>query len=98
MQNQCGLVNSANPCRCSKKTQGFAKAGYLNPEKLLLAREHVIKVREVAEKKCEDLDALDAQYAEIHRDHPFQAPPDFVAALRALFDDPKFKSIMELDT
>ncbi len=97
MQNKCGLVNTANPCRCAKKTQGFAKAGYLNPEKLLFAREHVTKVREVAEKKCEDLDALDAQYADIHRDHPFQTPPDFVASLRTLLDDPKFKSIMELD-
>ena len=97
MENKCGLVNAANPCRCPKKTQGFAKAGYLNPEKLLFAREHVTKVREVAEKKCEELDALDAQYADIHRDHPFQPPPDFVASLRTLFDDPKFKSIIELD-
>ena len=97
MQDQCGLVNAANPCRCAKKTQGFAKAGYLNPEKLLFAREHVMKVRDVAGKKCEDLDALDVQYAEIHRDHPFQTPPDFVASLRNLFDDPKFKSILELD-
>jgi hypothetical protein len=97
MQDKCGLVNTANPCRCTKKAQGFARAGYLNPEKLLFAREHVTKVREVAEKKCEDLDALDAQYADIHREHPFQTPPDFVASLRTLFDDPKFKSIMELD-
>jgi hypothetical protein len=97
MQNKCGLVNTANPCRCSKKTLGFAKAGYLNPEKLLFARDRVMKVREVAKKKHEDLTALDAQYAEIHRDHPFQNPPDFVASLRRLFDDAKFKSLMELD-
>jgi len=97
MQNQCGLVNTANPCRCAKKTQGFAKAGYLNPDKLLFARDHVTKVREVAEKKCEDLEALDAEYAEIYRDHPFQEPPDFVSSLRKLFEDSKFKSIMECD-
>ena len=97
MQNQCGLVNTANPCRCAKKTQGFARAGYLNPEKLLFAHEHVTRVREVAEKKCEDIEALDEQYAEIHRDHPFQTPPDFVASLRNLLNDPKFKSIVELD-
>src|SRR5262245_23985903 len=97
MQNQCGLVNTANPCRCAKKTQGFAKAGYLNPDKLLFARERVSKVREVAGQKHQDLDALDARYAEIHRDHPFQNPPDFAASLRTLFDDPKFKSILELD-
>jgi len=95
MQNQCGLVNTTNPCRCAKKTQGFAKAGYLNPEKLLFARDHVTKVREMAEKKCADREALDAQYAEIYRDHPFQPPPDFLSSLRKLFEDSKFKSIME---
>jgi hypothetical protein len=51
MQNQCGLLNSGNPCRCAKKTLGFAKTGYLNPEKLLFARDHVMKVREVAGKE-----------------------------------------------
>jgi len=97
MQNQCGLVNTANPCRCAKKTQGFAKAGYLNPEKLLFARERVVRVREVADKTCEDLEGLDAAYAEIHRDHPFHDPPDFVAALRSLINRTDFKSTLELE-
>src|ERR1700682_6129998 len=75
LQDKCGLVNEANPCRCAKKTQGFMNAGFLDPQKLLLAREHVTRVRDVAEKKCEDLDALDEMYAEIHRNHPFHDPP-----------------------
>jgi DNA-directed RNA polymerase specialized sigma24 family protein len=97
MQNQCGLVNTANPCRCAKKTQGFAKAGYLNPEKLLFARDRVTRVREVAEKKCDELDALDVAYGEIHRDHPFLDPPDFVAALRSLINRTEFKRTLELE-
>ena len=97
MQNQCGLVNTANPCRCAKKTQGFAKAGYLNPEKLLFARDRVRRVREVAEKKRDELDALDAAYGEIHRDHPFLEPPDFVAALRSLINRAEFKRTLELE-
>ena len=32
MNDQCGLVNGANPCRCAKKTQAFMKAGYVVPE------------------------------------------------------------------
>jgi RNA polymerase sigma factor (sigma-70 family) len=96
MQNQCGLVNTANPCRCAKKTQGFAKAGYLNPEKLLFARERIIRVREVAEKKSADLEALDEAYAEIYRDHPFHDSPDFVASLRTLINQADFKSFSEL--
>jgi RNA polymerase sigma factor (sigma-70 family) len=97
LQNQCGLVNTTNPCRCAKKTQGFAKAGYLDPEKLLFARDRVTRVREVAEKKCDELDALDIAYGELHRDHPFLDPPDFVAALRSLIDRTEFKRTLELE-
>ena len=31
MNDQCGLVNPANPCRCAKKTRGFIQAGYVDP-------------------------------------------------------------------
>jgi len=97
MQDKCGLVNEANPCRCAKKTQAFMKAGYVDPQKLLFAREHVTRVRDVAEKKCQDLEALDEAYAEIHRSHPFHDPPDFVASLRTLIDGTAFKSTLELE-
>jgi RNA polymerase sigma factor (sigma-70 family) len=97
VNNQCGLINAANPCRCSKKMRGFAKAGYLDPANLLFARERIIHVREVAAHRRDDLEALDEAYAEIHRDHPFQDPPDFVHALRALIDGSAFKSTLELE-
>jgi len=97
LQNQCGLVNTANPCRCARKTQGFAKAGYLDPQKLLFARDRVTRVREVAEKACHELDALDVAYGELHRDHPFLDPPDFVAALRSLINRTEFKRTLELE-
>ena len=95
MQNQCGLVNKANPCRCAKKTRAFMTAGYVNPENLLFARKHVTRVREVARKTSRNIDSLDAAYAEIHRDHPFLESPDFVASLRNLLNLPDFKSILE---
>ena len=31
MNDKCGLVNSANPCRCAKKTRGFIEAGHGAP-------------------------------------------------------------------
>jgi RNA polymerase sigma factor (sigma-70 family) len=97
LQDKCGLVNQTNPCRCAKKTQGFMKAGFVDPHKLLFASEHVTRVRDVAGKKCEDLDALDEAYAEIHRNHPFHDPPDFVASLRTLINAANFKSTLELE-
>jgi RNA polymerase sigma factor (sigma-70 family) len=95
MQDKCGLVNAANPCRCAKKTQGFAKAGYLNPEKLLFARERMISVREVAARKSGEIEALDEAYAAIYRDHPFHDSPDFVVSLKSLLDQDHFKSLLE---
>ena len=97
LNDQCGLVNSANPCRCAKKTDAFIQAGFVNPQNLLFARERVIRVREVAEKTLDNLDALQTAFAEVHRDHPFHQPPDFVAALRSLIDRRDFKSTLELD-
>jgi len=95
MQNQCGLINKANPCRCAKKTRAFMQAGYIDPRNLLFAKEHVTRVREVAEKRHEDIASLDAAYAEIHRDHPFHETPDFVGSLRRLIEQTHFKSILE---
>jgi len=38
MNDKCGLVNKANPCRCAKKTRAFMKAGYVDPQNRLFAR------------------------------------------------------------
>jgi hypothetical protein len=32
MNDKCGLVNKANPCRCAKKTRGFIQEGHVDPD------------------------------------------------------------------
>lgn len=95
MHDKCGLVNRANPCRCARKTRAFMQAGYVDPHNLLFGRPHLRRVRDVAPGVHADIDALDAAYAGIHRDHPFLAAPDAVAALRALLDTPPLRSILD---
>ena len=97
MQDKCGLVNTANPCRCAKKTRGFIAAGHVDPNNLRFARERVTHVRDVAAHTTEEIAGLDEAYAEVYRDHPFQNSPDFVAGLRELMDRPKFRSTLALD-
>ena len=97
MNGQCGLINPANPCRCAKKTRGFMTAGYLDPQKLLFAGTRVQAVREVAAARSEAIDTLDAAYAGIHRDHPFQSSPDFRAALRELLGGEDLKRTLDLN-
>jgi RNA polymerase sigma factor (sigma-70 family) len=95
MHGQCGLVNSANPCRCHKKTLGFVKLGYIDPSRLIFARDRQAHVREVASQRLDDLVQIDADYAAIYRDHPFHKSPDFVGAVRNLLQQPAMRTIVE---
>jgi hypothetical protein len=88
-------VNTANPCRCARKTQAFINAGFVDPAKLLFATAHVTRVRELAPKLHEDVTSLDAAYAAVHRDHPFQTPPALAGAIRTLLRQPPFESILD---
>jgi hypothetical protein len=84
MNDKCGLVNQANPCRCAKKTRGFIQAGYVDPANLLFVRERIGEVREAAPKVHEALSTLDEKCAEIFRGHPFYKAPDLAPMLRRL--------------
>ena len=96
MNDKCGLVNRANPCRCDKKTRGFMQAGWVDPAHLLFARERIQQVREVVPTKSEALTTLDEQYAAIYRQHPFHESTDLVQALRRLLESPGFRRATDL--
>jgi hypothetical protein len=91
MNDKCGLVNQANPCRCAKKTRGFIQAGYVDPENLLFVRERIREVQEVAPKVYETINTLDGKWAEVFRRHPFYEAPDIGQMLRRLVESPDLK-------
>ena len=96
MNDKCGLVNRANPCRCAKKTRGFIEAGYVDPAHLVFAAERIRQVRDVAQVKADVLTTLDRQCAEVFHGHPFYDSPDVVPILRRLLDGPLFRRAVEL--
>src|SRR5207247_2023843 len=95
MNDKCGLVRAANPCRCARKTRGFVKAGYVDPRNLLFARDHVRQVRDVVPVTYEAIATLDERCADIYRRHPFYEAPDLVPALRRLLESPDFRRVMD---
>jgi RNA polymerase sigma factor (sigma-70 family) len=95
MNDKCGLVDPANPCRCAKKTRGFIHAGYVDPQNLLFARDRVLQVREVVRAAADALATLDDRCADIFRQHPFHESPDLVPALRRLLASPEFTRATE---
>jgi DNA-directed RNA polymerase specialized sigma24 family protein len=48
MNEKCGLVNAANPCRCAKKTRSFMQAGYVDPVRLEFTKGRLARVSDVA--------------------------------------------------
>ncbi len=63
----CGLADPRNRCRCVRKTQGFIRAGLVDPGSLRFVTRHQAAVEQVAPRRARELDAwfgtsLDAIY------------------------------------
>lgn len=98
MNQQCGLVNPNNPCRCPKKTKGFIAAGHVDPDHLLFAIPHVQRIREAAADTVREIDDVaDESYAAIYRDHPFLEPSDQAQWLRQILDRPEVRTTLHLN-
>jgi hypothetical protein len=98
MNNQCGLVNKSNPCRCPKKTRGFIEGGHVDPHRLLFAAEQVTRVRDIAGETLREIeDVVERQHAAIYRDHPFLKPSDEIHWLRSLLQRDDVRAVLHLN-
>jgi RNA polymerase sigma factor (sigma-70 family) len=98
MNDQCGLVNADNPCRCPKKTKGFINAGHVDPGHLLFVPLHVRRVREAAAGAVREIEGvLDREYAAVYHDHPFLQPSDQIDWLRQILRRPDVRTALHLD-
>jgi RNA polymerase sigma factor (sigma-70 family) len=73
MQNKCGLVNKANPCRCHKKVTFATENGMVDAKNLLFNRKEYSTFGEQLEPDANFLvDDAEVKYAELHQDHSFK--------------------------
>ncbi|MDB4286152.1 RNA polymerase sigma factor [bacterium] len=71
MNNKCGLVNTNNPCRCSKKAKGLYEIGALTEDKFRFNEPFRNKISNYAESVYEEVsDTLDKKYVDFYREHP----------------------------
>ena len=98
MNNQCGLVNKSNPCRCPKKTRGFIEQGHVDPHRLLFVPEHVERIRDVAGETVREIDDfVERQHVAIFRDHPFLQPSDQINWLRRILHSSEVRAALHLN-
>jgi RNA polymerase sigma factor (sigma-70 family) len=98
MNNQCGLVNKSNPCRCPKKTRGFVEQGHVDPNHLMFVPQFVQRVREVAGETVREIeDVVERQHAAIFREHPFLQPADEIHWLRRMLEREEVRRTLHLN-
>jgi RNA polymerase sigma factor (sigma-70 family) len=99
MQERCGLMNEANPCRCEKKTRGFIAAGWVDPRNLKFTAAHVRRVREDVPERARALDVVyDERAPRLVRDHPMLDGPDVAAQISALLQDEAVRRALGLES
>ncbi|WP_416866367.1 MAG: RNA polymerase sigma factor [Imperialibacter sp.] len=71
MNQQCGLVNKVNPCRCSKKAKAMEAAGKMKTDEKLFDPKYTSTIATYAEKVADEVaDVFDKKYIEFFQDHP----------------------------
>ena len=73
MNARCGLVNKANPCRCSKKTAGYVRLGVVDPERLVFNTDYVLRVESLTKRNAASaLQTVEDLHDRVFATHPLQ--------------------------
>ncbi len=85
MNEKCGLMNEANPCRCKKKTQSAIEAGLVNPDSLRFDMKYLSRIKDFVAEETHKVDAgLGMRLHGILRDQPMYESPDFKRVLHIM--------------
>lgn len=97
MNDKCGLINRANPCRCRRKTAAFIEAGWVNPKQLKFTRPHLRRLADAARERAEEMDdLLERAYVDLYRQHPFYDAPATAERFRSLLADERVRRVFRV--
>ncbi|MEM9649412.1 MAG: RNA polymerase subunit sigma-70, partial [Bacteroidota bacterium] len=96
--HKCGLINKANPCRCHRKTAGFIKLGYVDPDSLYFQKNVLSKINEVVEEKVDAYsNEVLSDYQKLYREHPFLRSPDKMKSIKKLLSTESIRRTFNLN-
>ncbi len=97
MHNRCGLVNTNNPCRCPKKTKGFIKNGWVNPDSMKWHSSYKKRIFELSESKVDPiLVDIDDIYARLYKEHPFKIAKKSEDIIEAIINNDHLRNTFNL--
>jgi hypothetical protein len=95
MNERCGLVNQANPCRCRKKTAGYVKLGFVDPQRLVFNADYAVRIDSLTRQEAAaTMQAIEDLHEEVFRRHPLQRGGG--AVLDAILGDKTIRSFFRL--
>jgi RNA polymerase sigma factor (sigma-70 family) len=97
MNNKCGLLNKANPCRCPKKTKGFIQRGWIDTNELKFNKDFLKRVGDIAvEKANECTELIEEKYGALFKDHPYYNKNQSAQMMKDIVADKDLKRIFDL--
>jgi len=95
MNKRCGLVNELNPCRCAKKTKGYIKAGYVDPDNLKFNIRHTQKIYELSQENASAIShTIEDLNKNVFLQHPLQESLTADKIIGEIFNNKLIKLIL----
>lgn len=95
MNERCGLVNKANPCRCAKKTRAYIEAGVVDPNNLIFNTRYKKKIYDLSEQKAVSItETVEDLHKNIFQQHPLQEPVTSKKIVDQIFNNNIIKTIL----
>jgi RNA polymerase sigma factor (sigma-70 family) len=97
MDNKCGLIDPANPCRCHKKTKGFIKEGKVNAATGQFDNRLKETISTVAGRKNNELDDLmEGKYLQLFTSQVYEDTNTGTKLSEKLLMDPDIRQLFQL--
>jgi len=98
MNDQCGLVNKANPCRCHKKVTTVIEKQILDSKNLLFNKEEYASFQEHISGSADHLsDLMEEKYFQLHSKLPFRQDFNKKAFLDDFISDERVVALLNLN-
>ena len=96
MNQQCGLVNKNNPCRCSKKAKAMEAAGKMQTETKLFDPKFSATIALYSQGVADEVaDLVDKKYIEFFQEHPTKADFDADTVINEIINDESLHKYFE---
>lgn len=88
MNQKCGLVNTANPCRCPKKAKSLKQMGFLNEDKMIFNSSFTKRIGDYVLENYNQVDgAFDERYTQLFQTHPLKSDFDAQTIIDEVLND-----------